>query len=85
MDKLLRPNNLDRPISPNDSDAPATFKCWLATFRTFLQEVEKKMEDVDKKVLLINFLSTAVYPYVEDCDTYEAALEVLKTTFIKKK
>ena len=85
MDKLLRPNNLDIPVSPNDSNAPATFKYWLATFRTFLQEVEKKVEDVDKKTLLINFLSPAVYLYVEDCDTYEAALEVLKTTHIKKK
>ena len=83
MDKLLRPTNLD--ISPNDSDAPATFKYWLATFRTFLQEVEKKVEDEDKKALLIYFLSSAVYPYVEDCDTYKAALEVLKTAFIKKK
>ena len=60
MDKLLKPNNLDIPVSPNDSEAPATFKYWLGTVEKFLQEVEKKVEEVDKQALPINFLSPTV-------------------------
>ena len=89
MDKLLKPKDLD--IAPTDPDAPATFKYWLATFETFLEAVVASQRAVnpdaavDRKALLINMLSPIVYPYVEDCQNYEDALDVLKRTFIKRK
>ena len=39
---------------------------------------------MDKRALLINFLSPTVYPYVEDHDTYDSALGALKAAYIKR-
>ena len=38
-----------------------------------------------KRNLLINFLSPAIYPHVEDCESYDVALQTLKDLYIKPK
>ena len=60
---------------------------WLAiirikTFTNFLTECGSKAPD--KYHTLINYVSHNVYEYIEDCDDYDSALEVLDQLFIKK-
>jgi len=40
---------------------------------------------VNRKGLLVNFLSPALYSYVEDCETYDEALVILKHAYEKEK
>jgi len=82
MDHFLKPKDLE--TSPEDPEAATAFKHWLATFETFLQTAEalqaaiKPDVEVNRKGLLVNFLSPVVYSYVEDCETYDEALVILK-------
>ena len=71
MDRFLKPKDLE--TSPEDPEAATVFKYWLATFKTFLQTVEAGQAainpdvEVNRKWLLVNFLSPVVYSYAEDC------------------
>ena len=89
MDRLLKPKSLD--ILPTDSEAPAVFKYWLATFETFVStavECQERLDpavQVNKRGLLVNFLSPTVYPYIGDCETYDLAITALKAAYHQKK
>jgi len=89
MDKLLKPKDLD--VLPTDSNAASVFKYWIATFESFLQAVEigqaaiGPSERVNRRGLLVNFLTPSVYQYIEDCETYEAAVAELKRVYVKTK
>ena len=84
MDCLLKPKDLT--TEPTDPDASRCFKHWLATFQNFIDSVTSTNEENenaearqrDKRRLLINFLSPAIYPYVEDSNTYDEAIQILK-------
>jgi len=88
MDKLLKPKDLD--VLPTDSNAASVFKYWIATFES-LQAVETGQEAIDPSVevnrrgLLVNFLTPSAYQYIEDCETYEAAVAELKRVYVKTK
>ena len=80
MDKLLKPKDLD--VLPTDSNATSVFKYWIATFESFLQAVESGQAAIDPSVEvnrrgLVNFLIPSAYQYIEDCETYEAAVAEL--------
>ena len=89
MDKLLKPKDLD--VLPTDSNAASVFKYWIATFESFLQAVETVQAAIDPSVevnrrgLLVNFLTPSSYQYIEDCETYEAAVAELKGVYVKTK
>ena len=89
MDHFLKPKDLE--TSTEDPEAATAFKCWLATFETFLQTIEARQAainldvEVNRKGLLVNFLSPVVYCYVEDCETYGEALVILKRVYVKRK
>ena len=89
IDKSLKPIDFD--TAPTDPDTPATFKYWPAAFKIFLETVVVSQRaanpDVaeNRRALLINMLLPIVRPYVEDCQNYENAPDVLKCTFIKRK
>ena len=89
MDDFLKPKDLVTLLE--DPEAAAAFKCWLATFETFLQTVEARQAainpdaEVNRKGLLVKFLSPVVYSYVEDCETYDEALVILKRVYVKRK
>jgi len=67
MTRFLKPKDLE--TSPNDPEAAAAVKYWLGTFETFLQTVEAGQAAtnigiaVNKKGLIVKFLSPAVYSY----------------------
>jgi len=89
MDRFLKPKDLE--TSPEDPEAATAFKYWLATFETCLQTVEARRAainpdvEVNRKGLLVNFLSPVVYSYVEDCNTYDEALVILNRVYVKIK
>ena len=79
---------------PTDPDASRVFKYWLATFENFVESALPARADDNnddderqqtKRNLLINFLSPALYPHVEDCESYDVALQTLKDLYIKPK
>jgi len=78
-------------VLPTDSNAASLFKYWIATFKFFLQAVESGQaatgpsERVSRRALLVNFLTPSVYQYIEDCETYEAAVAELKRVYVKTK
>ena len=82
MDKLLKPKDLD--VLPTDSNAASVFKYWIATFESFLQAAETGQVAIDTSVevnrrgLLVNFLTPSAYQYIEDRETYEAVVAELK-------
>ena len=92
MDRLLKPKDLT--TEPTDPDASRVFKYWLATFENFVESALPARADDNnydnerqrtKRNLLINFLSPAIYPHVEDCESYDVALQTLKDLYIKPK
>ena len=87
MDKLLKPKDLD--VLPTHANAASVFKYWIATFESFLQAVETGQAAIDPSVEvkrgLVNFLTPSAYQYIEDCETYEAAVAELKRLYVKTK
>lgn len=55
---------------------------WSRTFINFL-EATKVTEDKEKLNILINFVSPAVFEHINECKTYEEAIDVLKNLYIK--
>jgi len=86
MDRLLQPKALE--VLPSDAEAPSIFNYWLATFETFVvvacQHRADPHVEINKRVLLVNLLSPTVYSYIEGRLSYEEALTVLKSVYMKK-
>ena len=65
----------------------------VATFQNFIDSVRStndmnenaEARQRDKQRLLINFLSPAIYPCVEDSNTYDEAIQTLKNLYVKPK
>ena len=86
MEKLLKPKDLD--VLPTDANAASGFKYWIATFESFLQPAETGQAAIDPigEDFLLTFshlLRTNIY--IEDCETYEAAVAELKRVYVKTK
>jgi hypothetical protein len=81
MEKYLRPERFD--VNPNSSTANKEWIHWLKTLENFyLSSVSTSDE---KLRLLINFISPTVYEYISDSPTYDNAIEVLTSLYVKPK
>ena len=83
MERLLRPERFD--VDPDAASAAKEWIHWLKTFTNFVQAVEKTTPTVDKLVLLTNYVVPRVYDYISDSGTYEKAVEVLTSLYVKPK
>ena len=81
MDRALKPSQLD--LNPNSLNVEREFKHWFATFKYFLAALPQ--EDLNKLLVLINFISPDIFEYVSDCGDYEEACLKLEALFIKPK
>uniref|UniRef100_A0A6P7GGN7 Uncharacterized protein LOC114336882 n=1 Tax=Diabrotica virgifera virgifera TaxID=50390 RepID=A0A6P7GGN7_DIAVI len=84
MEKYFRPDKLE--ADPNSQTAAKEFKHWYETFKNFLESnksTEKSLEDKDKYMLLINFVSHSVYDYISEAKTYISAIKILEELYIK--
>jgi len=79
MDTLLKPVRLD--LDPNSPTATKEWKHWHRTFTNFIAECGDKAPD--KYRTLINYVSHNVYEYIEECTSYESAIDVLEGVFVK--
>jgi len=74
MDKqLLCPRGLH--IEPEHPDAASVFNFWLRTVEDFISALQEFQRDddrvVNQKRIIINCLSPAVSPDVEEAETYD--------------
>ena len=85
MDSLLKPEKLS--ADPNSPLADKQYKHWQKTFQNFVESVRNADRDreVDKLALLVNYLSPTVYCSIESVTTYDDALSILKSIYIKPK
>jgi hypothetical protein len=87
MDRVLKPDRLDlNPNSTNDVTASTTFTHWKATFDNFLATLgEPAASEQQKYTVLINYVSPELYQTISSINTYAAAIEILKSLFVKQK
>ena len=84
MDIHLKPSRFD-----TEHSTPNAAKEWthfLRTFTNFLDAVEKKAEEgttINKLKILTNYISPSVFAYIEQCTTYNSAIETLTGLYIK--
>ena len=83
MDTYLKPACFSTEHST--PTAAKEWKHWLRTFKNFLEAVKKKGDGgaVDKLEILTNYISAGVFEYIEQCTTYEKAIETLTFLYIK--
>ena len=79
MDKYLKPDRFDAEPS-SQSCAKDWLHCYK-TFENFLTAIPG--ENHNKLNILINFVSPKVYEYIEDCTEDEAAINILKSVYVK--
>ncbi|XP_057290347.1 uncharacterized protein LOC130613046 [Hydractinia symbiolongicarpus] len=81
MSKALKPSRLD--IDPTPPKAAKERKHWKGTFDLFTFITECGTEAPDKFRSVINFISSDVFEYVEECTTYDQVVETLTKLYVK--
>ena len=79
MDKVLRPERFD--AKPNAQDASKSWRHWLTTFENFVEAIPG--EEVNKLNVLINYVSSEVYQLFYEATTYDEAINLLKSLYVK--
>ncbi|KRZ44323.1 Retrovirus-related Pol polyprotein from transposon 17.6 [Trichinella pseudospiralis] len=79
MDRFLKPERLD--VDPSSPTSSEQWKHWLATCENLLAALPQ--ENLDKKSLLVNFVSLRIYGSIAASRTYEDAIQSLKSIFEK--
>ena len=82
MEKLLRPDVFDK--EPNTASCNKEWCHWKLKLEKCINRV-KDVTDEDKLDLLITFVSSNVYSYIEDATSYAAAIETLDKVYNPKK
>ena len=80
MDKALRPDRFEGIA--NTSTATKEFNHWLKTFEAYLTVLPQ--ENLNKLIVLTNFVSPSVHEYFSECTTYEDAVQALKGIIIRQ-
>ena len=87
MDRCLRPNRLC--IDPSASNATEEWNHWKKTFTNFLTiskgENNAPLSSEEKLLYLVNHVSASIYTLISDINTYDDAIAVLETTYVKPK
>ena len=79
MDKHLRPIRFD--CDPSLPTATKKYKHWYRTFTNFLEAMGDTQPD--RLNCLINYISSDIFEYITDCVTYEDAIQMLESIFVK--
>ena len=77
MERFIRPEKFEgRPDTTS-----AQWNHWFKTFSWFLTKAEAA--DEDKLGLLINHISPEVYEHINECVSYNDAIRILKSVYVK--
>ncbi|XP_047137598.1 uncharacterized protein LOC124814090 [Hydra vulgaris] len=79
MSKILKPTRLD--LDHNAPTASKEWKNWKRTFENFIEDCGENAPDKFRSI--INFVSSNVYDYIEECDSYESIIETQENLYIK--
>ena len=78
MERLLKPERFEG----SDETRPEEWTHWLRTFGNFLQSFPSDSPP-DKLKLLVNYISPAVFTHIADSATYDDAINILKSVYVK--
>ena len=88
MNRLMKPERLS--LDPNSPTVSKEWRHWRRTFENYLASFPAEegeggnAEVADTKLkCLINSADFNVFDYIEDCQSYETAINVLNALFIK--
>lgn len=82
MDQFLKPERFD--VEPTCTGAEAKWRHWKRTFSNFIDRIPQ-MAEVNKLPLLCNYVSANVFRFINDEDSYDAALNILDSLYITKR
>ena len=81
MDKILKPERFNQ--DPNSPLAAKEWKFWYRTFKNYLDVIQTLGLLLDKFNVLLGHIDQTVYDYIENCNTYEEAIQILKDIYVK--
>ena len=82
MDKVLRPDHFD--VIPSAQDAAKRWLHWLMTFENFVAAILTARDaEVNKLHVFINYVTSDVFQLFWEVESYEKAIALLKTLYIK--
>ena len=80
----MKPSKL--AIDPNGPSAAKEWRHWVRTFRSYVSRFADKTSgdeaDAEKLAALINCTSPEVFEYIDDCQTYVEAEELLQKLYM---
>ena len=79
MSKILKPARLD--LDHNSPTAPKEWQHWKRTFLNFIEECGADAPDKFRSI--VNFVSSNVFDYIEECTTYDQVISTLDKLYIK--
>ena len=75
----MKPEKLD--LDPTSPTAAKEWKHWKRTFDNIIAVCGEQASDKFRSI--VNFISHNVFDYIEECTTYETAIETLKYLYVK--
>ena len=81
MDKVLKPERFNQDA--NLPVAAKEWKFWYRTFNNYLDVIQTLGLPLDKLNVLLGHIDRSVYDYIEDCNTYEEAIQTLNNIYVK--
>ena len=85
IEKLPKPERLS--VDPNDPEGAKRWKHWVRTFENHIESIEQARQDGNPLInilrILVNAVDFKVFDLIEDCTTYEAAIQRLRSLYVK--
>ena len=84
MDKVVKPDRLS--LDPDSPQVSKKWKHWIKTLENYfeaLAEIRGEGPSPNKLRILVSLVDFKVFDFIEDCDTYEDAIDTLKNMYVK--
>lgn len=82
MEQFLKPERFD--VDPTCTGAEAKWKHWKQTFSNFIDKIPNVTE-ANKLPLLCNYVSAAVFLYINDAENYSDAIATLDSLYVVRR
>ena len=79
MESAFRPKCLD--LDPSSPTAAKEFRHWKIILTNYLEDYKEKVPN--KYRSLLSCVSSTVFEYIQECETFEAAIEKLEKIYVK--
>ena len=80
---MQKKNETNKYVDVNSSTTGKEWKHWKRTFQNYVIAFETADNTVDRLQVLTNFLSFHIFEYIDECETYEAAIQKLDSVLMK--